>query len=117
MAIDPKLVRPLLIEAAQARKPLTYGETLARLGLDFNTNLVGQLGRALDRIDDEARAASEPPLAVLVVRQSDRLPGQGWWVSRAEAAGYTGEWTGTEALAHVTAQQETAFDYWSTRTA
>ncbi|WP_233992009.1 ribose-phosphate pyrophosphokinase [Porphyrobacter sp. AAP82] len=105
----------MLLEAARTGNMLTYKEVIERLGFDFNTNLVGQLGRVLDRIDEHCRANVEPLLAVLVVRQSDELPGQGWWVTRAKAAGYQGEWTGPDALAHVKAQQQLAFDYWKNR--
>ena len=41
----------------------------------------GQLCKTLGAVDEEAAARGEPELAVLVVRQSDGLPGQGWWVS------------------------------------
>ena len=34
---------------------------------------------------------------MLVVRQSDGLPGQGWWVGGAKKHGYTGLWEGPEA--------------------
>jgi hypothetical protein len=115
MALDPRQVREMLLEAARQSDRLTYKEVIERLGYEFNTNLVGQLGRVLDRIDDNARANGEPLLAVLVVRQSDQLPGQGWWVTRAKAAGYEGEWTGPDALNHVEAQQQLAFDYWKDR--
>ena len=47
-------------------------------------------------VDDEAEARGEPELAVLVVRQSDGLPGQGWWVGGAKKHGYTGQWEGPE---------------------
>ena len=33
---------------------------------------------------------------MLVVRQSDGLPGQGWWVGGAKKHGYTGLWEGPE---------------------
>jgi hypothetical protein len=115
MALDPREIREMLVEAARTGETLTYKEVIERLGFEFNTNLVGQLGRALDRIEDLARAAKEPPLAVLVVRQSDRLPGQGWWVSRVRGHGYKGEWTGEQALKHVTKHQQIAFDYWKDR--
>lgn len=102
----------MLVEVARAAEPLTYGEVIARLGYEFNTNLVGQLGKVLDRIDDHAKANNEPPLAVLVVRHSDGLLGQGWWMGRAKAAGYEGDWVGEQALAHVTELQEQAFEFW-----
>ena len=47
-----------------------------------------QLCKTLGAVDEEAAARGEPELAVLVVRQSDGLPGQGWWV----AGGGVGAW-------------------------
>jgi len=46
------------------------------------------------------------------VRESDRLPGQGWWVGTAASCDYKGPWTGPEAEAFVGALQKQAFDYW-----
>jgi hypothetical protein len=47
------------------------------------------------------------------VRESDRLPGQGWWVGKVNRLGYEGQWTGKEAQAFVRSRQQLAFDYWS----
>ena len=52
---------------------------------------------------------------MLVVRESDRLPGQGWWVGAREAHGYPGEWEGPEAAGLVRELQGRAFDYWRGR--
>ena len=52
----------------------------------------------LGAVDDEAAERGEPELAVLVVRQSDGLPGQGWWVAGgARSMAMTGLWEGPEA--------------------
>jgi hypothetical protein len=69
--------------------------------------------KTLDAIDAAGRAAGEPELAVLVVRESDRLPGQGWWTGASETRGYGGLWTGPEAAALVQKLQQQAFDHWS----
>lgn len=110
---DPAEVRALLIEAARARHAFTYGELLGLLGHVFTRPLMRQLCKVLDRIDEDGRAAGEPGLAVLVVRQSDGLPGQGWFASR------TGlhpdlplEWEGPAARAYTAARQAEAFAYW-----
>ena len=50
-------------------------------------------------------------LAVLVVRSSDRLPGEGWWANRAN---YRGERTGEQAEKYVRRQQRKAFKRWRT---
>ena len=46
-----------------------------------------------------------------MVRESDGLPGQGWWVGRS-ALGYDGSWTGPEAAKLVRKLQRKAFRYW-----
>jgi len=111
---DPGEVRDILISAARQRTPLSYGEMLGLLGHTFTRPLMRQLCKVLDAIDQDGRAAGEPGLAVLVVRQSDGLPGQGWFVSR------TGiyddlplEWEGPAARRYTEARQAEAFDYWS----
>jgi hypothetical protein len=104
-------VRALLIAAARDGEAVSYAGLLNRLGVGFTRPRMRALCRTLDRIDADGEAAGEPPLAALVVRESDRLPGQGWWVARA-AAGYAGPWTGPEAAAEVAQRQEAAFRWW-----
>jgi len=50
--------------------------------------------------------------AALVVRESDRLPGQGWWVARRD---YAGAWEGPEARKYLDAVQRVAITYWTAR--
>lgn len=110
---DPAEVRGLLIEAARARSTFTYGGLLALLGHTFTRPLMRQLCKVLDAIDEDGRAAGEPGLAVLVVRQSDGLPGQGWFVSRTGVhPDLPHEWEGAEAKRYTEARQAEAFDYW-----
>ena len=113
---DVPRVRAMLIEAARERSVLSYSDALGGLGLRFSRPKMRAFCRTLDKIDDDGAGAGEPGLAVLVVRESDRLPGQGWWTSAAEAYGYRGEWTGPEAAALVARLQAAVFDYWGTRT-
>ena len=112
---DVPRVRAMLIAAARERRALSYSEALAALGLRFSRPKMRAYCRTLDKIDEDGRAAGEPNLAVLVVRESDRLPGQGWWQSADEAYGYKGDWTGPEAAALVARLQGEAFDYWAKR--
>jgi len=110
---DPAEIRALLIEAARARTAFTYGGLLSVLGHTFTRPLMRQLCKVLDRIDEDGRAAGEPGLAVLVVRQSDGLPGQGWFVSRVRVYDDLPlVWEGPEAQAYTQARQAEAFDYW-----
>ncbi len=67
-------------------------------------------------VDEKAAALGEPELAVLVVRQSDGLPGQGWWVDDAAMIhGYEGLWEGPQAAKFIRRLQRQAFEYWATR--
>jgi hypothetical protein len=113
---DPVEVRRLLIESAAAGEAITYSELLNALGHQFTRPKMRALCKVLGVIDDEAAEQGEPELAVLVVRQSDGLPGQGWWVAGgAMLHGYDGLWTGPQALKLVKKLQRQAFDYWSKR--
>jgi hypothetical protein len=105
---DTPRIRALLIEAAQERRAVSYSAMLGLLGFRFTRPKMRSLCRTLDAIDAAGRAAGEPELAVLVVRESDRLPGQGWWTGRKD---YHGEWTGAQALRFVEELQERAFAY------
>lgn len=107
---DVPRVRAMLVAAARERRAISYSEALGELGLRFTRPKMRALCRTLDAIDRAGAAAGEPGLAVLVVRESDRLPGQGWWVG-SDARGYGGPWTGEPARAHVRALQQAAFDF------
>jgi hypothetical protein len=111
---DPNEVRAHLIAAAAAGHPLTYSELLAQLGHGFTRPRMRALCKTLGAVDEEAEARGEPELAVLVVRQSDGLPGQGWWVAGgASAHGYDGPWEGPEAADLIARVQQRTFDYWA----
>ena len=114
--LDPAEVRGLLIEAARQRQVFTYGALLNILGHTFTRPLMRQLCKVLDRIDEDGRAGGEPGLAVLVVRQSDGLPGQGWLVSRTGVYNNLPlEWEGPQARRYTEARQAEAYDYWEAR--
>src|SRR4051794_28613979 len=91
---DAAAVRRLLVAAAKAGRDTSYADLLDMMGHRFSRPKMRALCKTLGAVDDAAVAAGEPELAVLVVRQSDRLPGDGWWVSCAQRLGYAGVWTG-----------------------
>jgi hypothetical protein len=110
---DPVVVRAHLIAAARAGEAVTYSELLGHLGTPFSRPKMRALCKTLAVVDEEAEARGEPELAVLVVRQSDGLPGQGWWIEGARGHGYEGLWEGAAAQRFIRALQQTTFDYWA----
>ena len=110
---DPVEVRAHLVAAATAGHPLTYSELLAQLGHGFSRPKMRSLCKTLAAVDAEAATRGEPELAVLVVRQSDGLPGQGWWVAGgASAHDYDGPWEGPKAAAFIARLQQQTFAFW-----
>jgi len=113
---DVAAVRNALIAAARAGEAISYAGLLGDLGHRFTRPLMRALCKTLDVIDEAGAAAGEPELAVLVVRESDGLPGQGWWVgTRPEMMAYDGPWTGPQAMAFVRGLQQQVFEYWRAR--
>ena len=110
---DPAEVRAHLVAAAKAGVALTYAELLEHLGYAFSRPKMRQLCAVLGDVDREAAARGEPELAVLVVRASDGLPGQGWWVAGgARDHDYLGPWEGPEAAALIRSLQAEVFAFW-----
>ncbi len=110
--IDPDHVAALLQACARAGESATYAEVLAALGLGFSRPKMRALCAVLFDVDAAERGAGRPDLAVLVVRQSDRLPGQGWWLGRSD---YSGLFVGAQAAAYVARAQAAVFAFWATR--
>ncbi|MCJ8191515.1 ribose-phosphate pyrophosphokinase [Sphingomicrobium aestuariivivum] len=109
---DPDEVRAHLVGAASAGTALTYSEMLAHLGYRFTRPKMRALCSTLGEVDAQARAKGEPELAVLVVRASDGLPGQGWWIG-PQKGDYAGPWEGPKAREVIDRLQQEAFDYWA----
>ena len=114
---EPDEVRAILIASARAEEAITYSEVLGLLGHDFSRPKMRALCKVLSFVDDAAEERGEPELAVLVVRQSDGLPGQGWWVGGAKKHGFAGQWEGPKAAKLVRTLQRQAFEFWTGREA
>jgi hypothetical protein len=113
---DPEEVRAHLVAAAKAGLALSYGELLEHLGYRFSRPKMRALCAMLGDIDRAAERRGEPELAVLVVRQSDGIPGQGWWVAGgARSRGYQGPWEGPEAGRFIRRVQAETFAFWQSR--
>lgn len=111
---DPTEIRAHLVAAARAGHALTYSELLEHLGFGFSRPKMRALCKTLAAVDAEAAARGEPELAVLVVRQSDGIPGQGWWVSGgAWQHEYTGPWEGPRAEKFIAKLQKRTFEFWA----
>jgi len=110
---EPAEIRTHLIAAARAGVALTYSELLGQLGYAFSRPKMRQLCALLGIVDDEAEARGEPELAVLVVRQSDGIPGQGWWTAGGgRRRGYEGPWEGPAAERFIAGLQAETFAFW-----
>jgi hypothetical protein len=112
---DPAEVRAILISSAKVGESISYSEVLSLLGHDFTRPKMRALCKVLALIDDEAEERGEPGLAVLVVRHSDGLPGQGWWVAGARKHSYAGLWEGPEATRLIRKLQGESFQFWAGR--
>lgn len=109
---DVERIAAILQQAASEGRWVSYSEMLGALGFRFTRPKMRVLCKTLYSVDAEAEARNEPELAVLVVRESDALPGQGWWTGRED---YKGEWTGPQAREFIDKLQKRAFDYWSAK--
>ena len=109
---DVALVERLLQETAAKGKAVSYSELLLILGYRFTRPKMRALCKVLDEVDRRAALRGEPELAVLVVREGDGLPGQGWWVGRRD---YAGPWTSSEAQAFLSKIQRKTFTFWKRR--
>jgi hypothetical protein len=107
---DVDLIEQLLQDSARSGQAVSYSELLMKLGYRFTRPKMRALCKVLDEIDRRGAARGEPELAALVVRESDRLPGQGWWVGRRD---YAGLWEGTQARAYLLEIQQRTFDHWA----
>jgi hypothetical protein len=113
---DAPRIRSILTQAAREGRSVSYSELLGELGFRFTRPKMRSLCRTLERVDELCAADSEPDLAVLVVRESDGLPGQGWWVGGTPLLlGYVGPWDGAEAARFIREQQAAVFGFWESR--
>lgn len=109
---DVPRIKAILEQAARESRAVSYSELLLNLGFRFTRPKMRAVCKTLDEVDRQNLAEGAPALAVLVVREGDGLPGQGWWTGRSD---YQGEWIGPKAQAFVRGLQAKVFDHWSDR--
>jgi hypothetical protein len=106
---DVDQVEALLQACARTAQDISYSSALMALGYRFSRPKMRALCAVLGTVDQRAKCRGEPELAVLVVRESDHLPGQGWWVGRTH---YKGLWEGPEARKYIQRLQQKSFRHW-----
>jgi len=113
--VDIDALEQLLIDAARERKTLAYSDVLNHFGKRVTPIRVYALCRDLGVVSERNRERSEPELAVLVVRKTDRLPGEGYFHSAWQDGLYDGPATGPRARVYIDELTETVFDYFGRR--
>ncbi len=86
---------------------------LAHFGIKITPRRVYGLCRDLGTVCERNRARAEPELAVLVVRKSDRLPGDGFFHTAWRDGSYEGPATGPRARAYIDALTAAVFAFWA----
>lgn len=109
---DVARIKAILEQCGREGRAISYSELLLNLGFRFTRPKMRAVCKTLDKIDQITAEEGTPALAVLVVREGDGLPGQGWWTGRTD---YQGEWTGPHAHDHITMLQDAVFAYWQYR--
>ena len=113
---DVEAIKAMLIAAARDGRVLTYTQALSALGHHFTRPKMRLLCRTIGAIDEGARAAGEPELAVLVVRASDGMPGEGWWRGKSTALPHGfDDALAPGAMDFVRQCQAAAFHFWRSR--
>jgi hypothetical protein len=113
--VDVDALEALLIDAARARRSMTYAEVLAHFGIRITPRRVYALCRDLGAVGTRNRARGEPELAVLVVRKADRLPGEGFFHGYWQDGVYDGPSTGPLAEAFIRAETSRVFAFFADR--
>lgn len=103
----------LLIQAASERRTLAYSDVLSHFGKRTTPIRVFALCRDLGEVSERNRLRCEPELAVLVVRKTDRLPGEGFFHGAWKSGEYDGPATGPRAKEFIEELTAGVFDYWA----
>ncbi|MEM7041788.1 MAG: ribose-phosphate pyrophosphokinase [Pseudomonadota bacterium] len=111
--IDIDALERLLIGAARDRRTLAYSDVLSHFGKRVTPIRVYALCRDLGAVSERNRERREPELAVLVVRKTDRLPGEGFFRAAWKDGVYDGPATGPRARAYIDGLTETVFDFFA----
>lgn len=111
--VDIDALEELLIEAAKARRTLAYSDVLRHFDKRVTPIRVFALCRDLGLVSERNRLRGEPELAVLVVRKTDRLPGEGFFRGPWQDGSYDGPATGPKAHAYIDRLTEAVFAHFA----
>ncbi len=111
--VDLERLERVLIQAARERRPVTYGQLLGYFERKVTRITVGALCRDLGLVCRRVEARGGPDLAVLVVRKSDGLPGEGYFTALRREGGYRGPSTGPLAARTIARRQAAVFAYYA----
>ncbi len=111
--VDLERLERVLIEAARERRPVTYGQLLRYFERKVTRITVGALCRDLGLVCRRVEERGGPDLAVLVVRKSDGLPGEGYFTALRQEGGYGGPSTGPLAVRAIARRQVEVFSYYA----
>jgi hypothetical protein len=113
--VDVDELERLLIRMAQEQRTTTYADVLAHFGKTIAPRRAYALSRDLGEVCRRNRERGEPELAVLVVRKSDGLPGEGFFRSAWRDGSYDGPAEGFEAKNFIRAEQDKVFSFFAAR--
>ena len=113
--VDIDALEQFLIDAARERRTLSYSEVLGHFGKRVTPIRVYALCRDLGIVSERNRSRREPELAVLVVRKTDRLPGEGFFRGAWKDGSYDGPATGPRARVYIDGLTEDVFDHFGMR--
>ncbi|MGI9486402.1 MAG: ribose-phosphate pyrophosphokinase [Geminicoccaceae bacterium] len=111
--VDIDALEQLLVDAARDRRTVTYSEVLGHFGKRVTPIRVYALCRDLGSVSERNSERREPELAVLVVRKTDRLPGEGFFHGAWKDGSYDGPATGPRARAYIDGLTKIVFNYFS----
>jgi hypothetical protein len=111
--VDLERLERVLIQAARERRPTTYGQLLRYFERKVTRVTVGALCRDLGLVCLRVEERGGPDLAVLVVRKSDGLPGEGYFTALRRDGGYRGPSVGPQAARTIARRQAQVFAYYA----
>jgi hypothetical protein len=109
--LDADALERVLVQAAREGRTVSYRRLLAMGGRRVGPNNVRALMRVLAEVCRRSEAKGEPDLACLVVRESDGLPGEGYFAAEAARS----EPLHGSRRARVERAQKAAFAFWAAR--